>query len=541
LQPESREPRDLARQLLLRQIDLEARVDRVENSFLFRALRWVGAKTGYARVLRARGSAGTNRAYSAWVEQSGWIEPTPRECARDIAAWRHPVRISYLAGSSQAAESVSAQLVPPRDIAEFADAATWQKAVCQARGDFGVIVPAGVLLSPLAAYRWGALLEGADGDAASCDAIYGDWDHVTGGGQRHTPRFTPEFSPELLARTAYWGHCFLLRTSLLKELGPDLDPSDPAWMHSLALRIAESTKAVARIPGILWHSGSVRAAAEPTADPRQDARPGEAGQASIIICSRTPGQLRTCLKALRRSDAAQAEVVVVAHQSGAGGKLEQIASAHGARAVRYSGQFHFGVMNALGVQHSSRPVIVLLNDDVEPIAPGWLSALLRPLRKREVGIAGGLLLYPDGAVQHAGVLVGGWPTPAHVGRTQTSSPLWPWLRLTREVAAVTGACLAIRRSVWDELGGFDRRFPVNYNDVDLCLRARRAGYSVILESAALLHHREAQTRTAVVTLAERTLFCKLWAPALASADPFFNPNLALQDERIALAHPCPGA
>ena len=493
---------------------MEARLDRVENSVLFRALRWVGKKTGY------RGSAATNQDYSSWVEQSGWMEPSAEDCARNRAAWRHAPHISYLAGSEQAAEA------PPRETLRFADTGSWQKAVCQAQGDYSVIVPAGVLLSPLAAYRWGELLQDA-----SCDAVYSDWDHVAESGRRHTPRFTPEFSPELLLRTAYWGHCFLLRTSLLKELGPDLDPSDPAWTHSLALRIAETTKAVVRIPEILWHSANVPVAEQP----RPDIQAGEPAQASIVICSRTPRLLRRCLQALRRSDAAQAEVVVVAHESGAGARLEQIASAHGARTVRYSGQFHFGVMNELGVQHSSRPAIVFLNDDVEPIAPGWLGALLRPLRKKEVGIAGGLLLYPDDTVQHAGISVGGRPTPSHVGRGQTSSPWWPWLRLTREVAAVTGACLAIRRTVWDELGGFDRRFPINYNDVDLCLRARRSGYSVVLESAALLHHREAQTRATAVTPAERALFASLWTPALASADPFFNPNLALPDERIALA------
>jgi hypothetical protein len=530
LLPESNEPRYVARQLLLHQIELEARLERVENSVLFRALRWIGEKTGYARALHERGTAATERDYSAWVEQSGWMEPSPRECARTMAAWRRPPRISYLVGSAQAAETVSAQTVPPCEMLRFADAADWHKAVCQAQGEYSVIVPADVLLSPLAAYRWGELLQDA-----TCNAVYSDWDHVAGGGQRHTPRFTPEFSPELLLGTAYWGHCFLLRTSLLKELGADLDPSDPGWTHSLALRTAQSTKAAARIPEVLWHSTNAPVAGAPHANPPADTPPDEAAQASLIICSRTPRLLQRCLQALQRSDAAQAEVVVVAHECGAGGKLGQIAAAHGARTVPYSGQFHFGVMNALGVQHSSRPTIVFLNDDVEPIAPGWLGALLRPLRRQEVGIAGGLLLYPDGTVQHAGISVGGRPYPSHAGRGQTSSPWWPWLRLTREVAAVTGACLAIRRTVWDELDGFDRRFPINYNDVDLCLRARRAGYSVILESSALLYHREAQTRTAVVTTAEQALFASLWTRALASADPFFNPNLALPDQRIALA------
>jgi O-antigen biosynthesis protein len=504
---------------LLRQIDLEGRLERVENSVVFRALRWVGAKLGY------RGVAATDQDYSDWVEQSGWMEPSPAECARNRAAWSHPPRISHLVCSVEAPE------VPGCETLRFTDAGTWQKAVLQARGDYSVIVPDGVLLSPLASYRWGEFVQDA-----SCDAAYSDWDHINGNGQRHTPRFTPEFSPELLRGAAYWGDCFLIRTSLLRELGPDLDPSVPAWTRQLALRIAESTRAVARIPNMLWHSTALPVLAES----RPDGPPGEAAQASIVVCSRTPKLLRKCLQALRRSDAAQAEVVVVVHDHGAGATLEQIASAYGARAVSYTGQFHFGLMNALGVRHSSRPLIVLLNDDVEPIAPAWLSALLRPLRKNEVGIAGGLLVYPDGSVQHAGIAVGGRPYPAHVGRRQISSPWWPWLRRTREVTAVTGACLAIRRSVWDELDGFDRRFQINYNDVDLCLRARSLGYSVILESAALLYHRETQTRSAVVTPVEKALFSSVWARNLASTDPFYNPNLALPDEQVALGHPCSG-
>ena len=526
------EPRDIARQLLLLQIDTESRLERVENSLLFRVLRWIGDKTGYARTLRERAAPGTTRDYPTWVEQTSWIEPSAEECARAAAAWASPPCISYLAGSAQAVESVSAQRIPACQTLPFSDAAAWKKAVCQAQSDYSVIVPAGASLSPLAAYRWGELLR-----SGACDVAYSDWDHQSAGGTRHTPRFTPEFSPELLRGTSYWGGCFLLRTSLLKELGHDLDPSDPAWTHSLAMRIAESTKAVTRIPEILWHC-TTAPGDELRAQSPAGGELGDPAQASIIICTRTPRLLQRCLQALRRSDAAQAEIVVVAHECGAGAKLEQIAAAHGARSVPYSGQFHFGMMNSLGAKHSSRPVIVSLNDDVEPITPGWLGALLRPLRKNDVGIAGGLLLYPNDTVQHAGVLLGGWPV--HGGRGQASSPLWPWLRMTREVAAVTGACLAIRRDLWNELGGFDRRFPVNYNDVDLCLRARAAGYSVILESAALMYHHEAQTRSTIVTAAERALFTSVWTMALVSADPYFNPNLTLTDEQITLADPLSG-
>jgi len=502
---------------------MEVRLDRVENSLLFRVLRRAASKFNR----RAAGVDGHE--YAEWIEQCGWMEPLPQEQARQIAAWGRAPRLTYLAGSSHAAASVMAQGASRREVLEYTNAESWRCALLQMQGEFSVVMGGSVVLSPLAAYRWSELLQHSDSDA-----VHSDWDHIAPSGERHTPRFTPELSPELLANAPYWGNCFLVRTGLLRELACDLDPADSSWMHTLSSRIGESGKTALRIPHILWHS---TLAPTPIEQPAS-ATAGDAAQASIIICTRTPKLLDGCLSALRRTDAVQAEIVVVAHDQGAGTALYRIATAHGARAVPYSGQFHFGVMNALGVQHSSRPVLVFLNDDVEPISSGWLSALVRPLNRPEVGITGGLLLYPDNTIQHAGISVGGGPYPSHLGRHQTSSLWWPWLRITREVSAVTGACLAIRRAVWDELGGFDPRFQVNYNDVDLCLRARRAGYSVILECGAILHHREGQTRSTVVTPEEKALFTSMWASDLARSDPFFDPNLTLRDERIALAHPC---
>ena len=527
MEPESNQPSEIARRLQFLQTDTEARLERVENSVFFRGLRWLGEKTGYAQRLRDRVAADTTRDYSNWTERCAWMEPSGDECARQIETWHRTPDISYFAGSTDAAGSVSKQHVPPSQTLAFTDAATWRQAVCAAQGDYSVILPADARVSALASYRWSELLEN-DG----IDAAYSDWDHVSADRQRHTPRFTPEFSPALLRGTPYWGGCFLVRTSLLKELGSDLDPSAAAWTHSLAQRLAEEKKAITRVPRILWHSTNTPSTRQGT---DTSVQPGVPSNASIVICSRTPRLLEQCLRALRRSDTALAEIVVVAHAGGPLAKLQRIAATHGAAAVPYSGQFHFGLMNAAGAQHSTRPSVVFLNDDVEPIAAGWLSALLGALNTPGTGIAGGLLLYPNDTVQHAGIALGGWP--AHIGRGQASTPLWPWLRLSREVTAVTGACLAIRRTLWDELGGFDRRFPVNYNDVDLCLRARRAGYSVVLESGALLYHHEAQTRSTMVTAAERALFSSLWTLPLTTADPFFSPNLSLRDEQITLAEP----
>jgi GT2 family glycosyltransferase len=254
---------------------------------------------------------------------------------------------------------------------------------------------------------------------------------------------------------------------------------------------------------------------------------------SIVICSRNAKLLDKCLKNLRITLKPGDEIVVVAHLQGDMG-LEKVANAHGARVVLYRGPFHFGLMNRLGVEAAAAPMICLMNDDVTPVTQDWLSIMLAQASHPDVGIVGALLLYPDGTIEHAGIAVGGRHLPAHVGRHQKESPYWLWLRVTREVTAVTGACMLMRRAVWNDLGGFDIRFPVNFNDVDLCLRAIERGYKNILEARAILNHAGSQTRIPMVHGAEHELLYKLWWRVLKEPDRFFNPQLRNTVESISL-------
>jgi len=242
---------------------------------------------------------------------------------------------------------------------------------------------------------------------------------------------------------------------------------------------------VRRILRMLWHSK-----ASPTIATTNHAHPASAARASIIICSRNPDRLARCLKSLRPTLDPRHEIIVVAHDI-------DVHAMEAAKIVRYRGAFHFGAMNQLGVEASTGDVLCFLNDDVFPVSPDWLERMLAQTARPDVGIVGALLLYPDKTIQHAGVVVDRWH-PAHIGRFQKESALWPWLRMTRDVSAVTGACLAIRRSTWNDLGGFDPQFPVNYNDIDLCLRAAARGYRILMEAQAVLTHEEARTRVAVV-------------------------------------------
>ena len=204
--------------------------------------------------------------------------------------------------------------------------------------------------------------------------------------------------------------------------------------------------------------------------------------------------------------------------------------------VPYTGRFNFAAMNNRGARHASGDVLVFMNDDIEPFESGWLTALLAHANRREVGAVGAKLVYPSGAIQHAGMVIGIMEGAGHLHRNTFGSQYWNWLPFTRNVSAVTGACLAIRSGVFEELGGFDESFPVNYNDVDLCLRARQAGYEVIVEPAATLRHYECQSRQAGVRLEERYLFEQRWSAHLERGDPFYSPHLrrTLEDAGLEL-------
>ena len=258
-------------------------------------------------------------------------------------------------------------------------------------------------------------------------------------------------------------------------------------------------------------------------------------QITLIICSRSAKLLNRSLQAIRkRTDYPHWQTVVVQHVTGDDAAMEDVLKRHRVKRVRYEGNFHFSQMNNLGAEAADGDILVFLNDDVEPLVSSWLALLAAQAQRPEVGIVGAKLVYPSGSIQHAGIVIGISDGCGHPGRGTYGPPYWNWLDLTRDVSAVTGACLAIRREVFRQLGGFDELFPVNYNDTDLCLRARRAGYRVVLEPAALLRHYECQTRRGGVEFSERDNWYARWSSELDQGDPFYSRNLTTIGEDVRL-------
>ncbi len=407
------------------------------------------------------------------------------------------------------------------------------------------------------------------------DLVYSDEDYLDGRGRRVQPIFKPAFSPDLLRCGMYLGHLLVVRRTKWQDLGGLRSEFDGSQDYDLALRLTSQPAVVRHIPRVLYHwrqhadSTALHAAAKPytqTAglkalseavqqrDPLAVVVPGafpntyhvrwsvpHGLKASLVICSRDARLLKRCLEAVERHTAhIPREIVVVQHRTGDVAGMEQFLAGIDCRRVPYTGPFNFAAMNNLGAQQAAGQVLVFINDDVEPLDSEWLAAMLAHANRAEVGAVGARLLYPSGAIQHAGLVIGIIEGAGHLHRNTFGAQYWNWLPATRNVSAVTGACLAMRKSVFDELGGFDETFPVNYNDVDLCLRARQAGYEVIVEPAAALRHYECQSRQAGVRLEERFLFEQRWAAWLERGDPFYSPHLTRTREDAGLELQTPG-
>lgn len=433
-----------------------------------------------------------------------------------------------------------------------------------ARGDYIVLLDQDDVFAPHLLYHLVERLQGGD-----ADLLYTDEDRLDENGHRVDPIFKPDWSPELLAGCMYMGHCLAVSVKAIARVGWFRSEFDGSQDYDLVLRLTDARGVVLHIPHVLYHwrkhagSTSARASSKPYA--QQAARralqealrrrgwravveetvaphrfrlrwniDGEP-RASLIICSRTASLLKSCLRAIERNTTYRnREIIVVQHMVDELESMERLLATVPCQRVRYAGPFNFSKMSNLGASVAGGDVLVFLNDDVKPLIPDWLTNLVAQAQRPDVGVVGAKLLYPSGSIQHVGMAIGIMDGCGHPLRRTYGSRFWHWHEFTRDVSAVTGACLAIRRSVFEQLGGWDERFPMNYGDADLCLRARRAGYKVLCEPAAVLCHYECKSRSPGTLHGERALWHSRWGALLTQGDPFYNPNLTTTREDASL-------
>lgn len=462
--------------LIHHQSALDARLQRVEESLVFRTLRAVGT---FYQTHFASDTGRSAQAWSAWFSRHlpAAIAPDP--------LWAYQPVIDITADGGDL-ETLRSQTY-----------AHWE--IGGTSGDYTAELRPGTKLSPhTLAYAVRAMQGEKPG------RIYFDHQQLDESGEPLRPVFKPDWSPTLIASCDYLGD-FILTAREPREGTVHIPEVLYSTTRSLQLRAPERP-----------------ARATPTV--------------SILICTRNAGLLSRCLASLRgKTDYSFLEVLVVHHTGSADdAEIERIAADHGAARIPFAGPFNFSVMNNLGAEAATGELLVFLNDDVEPLEANWLGRLAGWFHDASVGAVGAKLLYPNGAIQHAGIATWIVDGAGHPGRNLTGGTYWPWLNVSREVTAVTGACLCLRRVDFQRIGGFNPDFPVNYNDVDLCLRLREQGLSVIYDAGAVLQHDESRTRARGVTYEERRRFFLLWAARLQQVDPFYSPHLAQNNENLSL-------
>lgn len=444
-----------------------------------------------------------------------------------------------------------------------------------ATGEWVTLIEPGCEISPH------ALFLVAEELASSPDAeiVYSDEDHIDTEGRRCAPCFKPDWNPDLLLSHNYFGSLVFYRTERLRQQGGFRAETGESMAWEVALRLSDSIPAgyIRHIPRVLCHRHEAIAKHSPPADTgrhvletylhrkgiRATVTPGRNGHwriryalpvppplVSIIIPTRNGLELlEQCVKSvLNKTAYAPYEIIVVDNQSDDGTTLEylrQLEQDGSARVLHYDAPFNYSAINNFAVNHAKGEFLCLLNNDIEAIRADWLEELVSQAARPETGAVGAMLYYPDGNIQHAGVLLKGKEVATHFFYRMPAGLLDTRLRaqMVQNLSAVSAACLVIEKKKFLLAGGFDENLTITCNDIDLCLKLVKAGYWNIWTPFAELHHHECASRGFDDTLSrharasrEKSCMYERWASVL-DHDPAYNPNLDLERQSYALAFP----
>lgn len=395
----------------------------------------------------------------------------------------------------------------------------------------------------------------------------------------YNPHFKPDYAPDTLRANNYICHFTTFKASLLDTVGKFRPECDGSQDFDMVLRLTEKAKNIVHIPKILYYWRShpqsvaagigakpyvIEAAKKAISDHME--RVGLKGEVldsvvpsmyrlkyqidgeplvSILIPNyEHKAELKTCLESIySQSTYRNFEVIVIENNS----KSQEIFDYYeeiqkkwaNLKVVTWDGHFNFSAINNYGAQFASGSHLLLLNNDTEVISPGWIQEMLMYSQRNDVGAVGAKLYYPDDTIQHAGLGIGLLTLAGHLHRNfdRWHTGYMGRLVYAQNLSGVTAACVMVSRDVWDQIGGLDETFEVAFNDVDLCMRIRKAGYLIIWTPFAELYHYESKSRgtdeapeARARFVGEVQRFQARWAKELAAGDPYYNPNLTLEKE-----------
>lgn len=418
------------------------------------------------------------------------------------------------------------------------------------------------------------------------EMIYSDEDKVDTGGRRFfQPHFKPDYSPDLLCSMNYFCHLVLVKRELQERTGYLDSAFDGAQDYDYVLRCTEQTtpEQIVHIPKILYHW---RSHGESTAEnPESKQYAFTAGKRAIqahydrmgipataiegeyaglyhsdyeiqgepLISILIPNKdhiadLRKCIDAIeRKSDYKNYEYVIIENNSVEPQTFEAyenlLQENEKVRVVYYKGNFNFSDINNFGASHARGEYYLLLNNDTEIIGPDCLRQLLGYCQRPDVGIVGARLYYEDDIIQHAGVVLGFGGIAGHtfIGQQRGDNGYFSRIVCAQNYSAVTAACLMVKASVYHEVGGMSVDLPVAFNDIDFCMKVRKAGYLIVYNPRAELYHYESKSRGLENTQEkverfnqEMARFLDRWGDEVKAGDPYYNPNLTLDKADFSL-------
>ena len=413
------------------------------------------------------------------------------------------------------------------------------------------------------------------------DFIYSDEDKIIEATGHHTEaHFKSDLNMELLRTNNYICHLSVVKKSLADKVGVLYTQFNGSQDHDYVLRCVEKAECVRHIPRILYHwrindNSTAKSASTKTyantagvnavsahlkrmgidGEVKNGVAPGfydirykltEEPLVSVIIPNKDHlDDLTRCLESMENvNNYHNVEYIVVENNSVLEDTFEgykELEKKYGDKfkLVKWDGIFNYSAINNFGARYAKGEYILLLNNDTSVIEPDSLRCMLAQCQRAEVGIVGAKLLYDDDTVQHAGVIIGYQGVAGHAF-TGIGDDVYGYFAravLSQELSAVTAACLLTKRSVFDEVGGLDESFEVAFNDIDYCMKVRAAGYKIIYDPHAKLHHYEYKSRGAEDTGKKQERFggeimhfIDKWRASLIAGDMYYNPNLELVGE-----------
>ena len=446
------------------------------------------------------------------------------------------------------------------------------EALKMATGDFIGLLDHDDLLAPNALYEIACYLE----NDPEADGVYTDEDKVTTELDEHfQPHLKPDFNLDLLRSNNYICHFFVVRQSIIRKVGGFRQEFDGAQDHDFIFRCVEEAGRIGHVPEILYHWRTHKAS---TADnPASKMYAFEAGRraieahlermgqkgtvthtpdlgffrvqypvqgspmVSIIIPNKDEKEsLEACLHSIKEKTAYQNYEILIIENNSVSEEIfayyKEIEKDPKIRVLRWEREFNYSAINNFGVQHANGDYLLFLNNDVTVITPDWIEEMLGMCQREEVGAVGVKLLYPDDTIQHAGCVIGIGGIAGHmfVDMPANRTGYLHKASIIQDMSAVTAACMMMKRTAFEEAGGFTEELAVAFNDVDLCLKVRKSGRLIVYDPYVQLYHMESKTRGAEDSEAKVRRFQEEieymrehWIDILKNGDPYYNKNLSL--------------